>query len=193
MAGHLGGGGLLLFPLTMAYVIVVQRAMDVSVVIRQGLQYGLAKNGVFVIQVVLSFLVILIAVSFVSDNTTNRPQKITFIALGITFVFIIRRLADVLRTWTDRKFFREAYNAEQILSDLSEDVRTMVETKPLLEIVAGKISESLHVPQVALLLRNGNEFLPAYSVGFDVPPPVALTGDSRADLKAWQQPAYFAL
>jgi sigma-B regulation protein RsbU (phosphoserine phosphatase) len=171
---------MLLFPLTMAYVIVVQRAMDVSVVIRQGLQYAFAKNGVLVVQIVLSFLVILIAASFVSDNTTNRPQKITFIALGITFVFIIRRLADALRTWTDKKFFREAYNAEQILSDLSEDVRTMVETRPLLEIVAGKISESLHVPQVSLLLRSGNKFLPAYSIGFDVPPPVALTGDSRA-------------
>src|SRR5207247_5810150 len=32
----------LLFPLTLAYVIVVHRAMDVRVVIRQGLQYALA-------------------------------------------------------------------------------------------------------------------------------------------------------
>lgn len=36
---------LLLFPLTMAYVIVVQRAIDVRVVVRQGLQYGLAKKA----------------------------------------------------------------------------------------------------------------------------------------------------
>src|SRR5205823_13688692 len=48
---------MLLFPLTMAYVIVVQRAMDVSVVIRQGLQYTLATKGVLAIQIALSFLV----------------------------------------------------------------------------------------------------------------------------------------
>lgn len=159
-----------LFPATLAYVIVVQRAMDVSVVVRQGLQYALAKNGILVLQFLLTFIVILIAVSFVSGTEMNRPQRIIFIILGITGVFLIRILADKIKVWIDRKFFREAYNAEQILSDLSEQVRTMVETKPLLETVSHKISESLHVPQVALLLRNGSGFQPAYALGFDESP-----------------------
>ena len=105
---------LLLFPITMAYVIVVQRAMNVSVVVRQGLQYALAKNGVLILQILLSIAVILTALSFISDNTTNRLQKILFIALGVAFVFLIGRLAGKIKTWVDRKFFREAYNAEQI-------------------------------------------------------------------------------
>ncbi len=83
---------MLLFPLTMAYVIVVHRAMDVSIVVRQGLQYALAKNGVFVLQIGLSIAVIVAAFSFVSDSQTNRPQKIMFIAIGITLVFLIRWL-----------------------------------------------------------------------------------------------------
>lgn len=171
---------MLLFPLTIAYVIVVQRAMDVSVVIRQGLQYALAKNGVLAMQIILSVAVILIALSFVSDSTTNRPQKIIFISVGVTFVFLVRLLAGKIRTWVDRRFFREAYDAEQILSDLSDDVRTMVETRPLLETVAARISESLHVPQVALLLRNGSDFVPAYALGYDTPPVVSLNDDTRS-------------
>jgi sigma-B regulation protein RsbU (phosphoserine phosphatase) len=170
---------LLLFPLTMAYVIVVQRAMDVSVVIRQGLQYALAKNGVLVLQILLSFGVIVAAASFVSNTETNRPQKIIFIALGITGVFLIRMLAGRIKIWTDRRFFREAYNSEQILTELSEDVRTMVETRPLLETVSNKISESLHVPQVALLLRNGASFQPAHALGYDSPPVAALNENAR--------------
>ena len=43
----------------------------------------------------------------------------------------------------------------------------MVETKPLLETVSTKISESLHVPQVTLLLKNGNAFHPAYALGYE--------------------------
>ena len=35
-----------LLPVTLAYVIVVQRAMDVRMVIRQGVQYALARRGV---------------------------------------------------------------------------------------------------------------------------------------------------
>lgn len=170
---------ILLFPLTMAYVIVIQRAMDVSVVVRQGLRYALAKNGVIILQILLSFGVILTAVSFVSAPETNRPQRITFIALGITGVFLIRILADKIRIWVDRKFFREAYNAEQILSDLSEEVRTMVETEPLLEKVSTRISESLHVPQVALLLKNGAAFQPAHALGYETLPPVVLPEDAK--------------
>ena len=50
----------------------------------------------------------------------------------------------------------------------------MVETKPLLETVSNKISESLHVPQVALLLKNGDTFQPAHAVGYDNVPIVSL-------------------
>lgn len=170
---------MMLFPLTMAYVIVVHRAMDVSVVVRQGLQYALAKNGVFVLQIILSIVVVATALSFASDEARNRPQKIIFIAVGVIFVFLIRLLAERIKAWTDRKFFREAYNAEQILSDLSEDVRTMVETKPLLETVSTKISESLHVPQVILLLKKGNSFQAAHSLGYENAPSAILNENDK--------------
>jgi sigma-B regulation protein RsbU (phosphoserine phosphatase) len=98
-----------------------------------------------------------------------------FIALGVTGVLLIRLTAEKLKAWTDRRFFREEYNAEQILSDLSEEVRTMIETKPLLEMVSNRISQSLHVPQVALLLKNGNTFQPAYALGYETAPLVSLT------------------
>ncbi len=171
---------ILLFPLTMAYVIVVYRAMDVGVVIRQGLQYGLAKGGVRVIQV-LSLLVIGLLILW-SINTYGASfwTQVIIIAAGIAIVPLIEKAAKPLRLWIDKRFFREAYNAELILSELSDDVRTMVETKPLLEAVATRISESLHVPQVALLLRNGMSFVPAYTIGYDTPPVVALNGTSKS-------------
>ncbi len=171
---------MLLFPLTMAYVIVVHRAMDVSVVVRQGLQYTLAKSGVRILQFFLLFGIGLGVLWSINNYGSNISAQIGFIVGGIALVPLIEFVAKPLRVWIDRRFFREAYNAEQILSELSEDVRTMVETKPLLETVATRISESLHVPQVALLLRMGANFAPAYALGFDTPPVVSLTGDSKA-------------
>jgi sigma-B regulation protein RsbU (phosphoserine phosphatase) len=56
-----------LFPLTMAYVILVYRAMDVRLVIRQGFRYLLAKNGVRAVQAMTSFVIIMIAA-----NVTGR-------------------------------------------------------------------------------------------------------------------------
>jgi sigma-B regulation protein RsbU (phosphoserine phosphatase) len=170
---------MLLFPLTMAYVIVIQRAMDVSVVVRQGLQYALARNGIkalqFIFLVALIFWVVWISRSY----KENMMAQIGFIAAGFAMIPLIDFVAKRLRVWIDRKFFREAYNAEQILSDLSEEVRTMVETKPLLEIVSAKISESLHVPQVILLLKNGNSFQSAYALGYETAPSASLMENDK--------------
>jgi phosphoserine phosphatase RsbU/P len=54
---------LLVFPLTMAYVIVVHRAMDVRVALRQGVQYLLATSGVRILQMAISAGVIVLAVT----------------------------------------------------------------------------------------------------------------------------------
>lgn len=171
---------MLLFPLTMAYVIVVHRAMDVSVVIRQGLQYALAQGGVRVIQMLLLFGIGMLVWWSINRYGANISTQVAFIVGGVALVPLVDMIAKPLRLWIDKRFFREAYNAEMILSELSDDVRTMVETRPLLETVAGRISESLHVPQVSLLLKNGSNYMPAYSLGFDTEPAVSLSGDSKS-------------
>jgi phosphoserine phosphatase RsbU/P len=157
---------MLLFPITLAYVIVVHRAMDVRVVIRQGLQYGLATTGIRVLQVVLGFIVIWTAVNLSLDPTRSKPQKITVIAWGVVLVIGLRRVAEFVRKWIDRRFFRDAYNAEQILEALSDEVRSIVEKRPLLERVATRIAESLHIPRVAVLLEEGGAYRPAFALGF---------------------------
>lgn len=171
---------MLLFPLTMAYVIVVYRAMDVGVVIRQGLQYAFAQGGVRIIQLLLLLGIGLLVRWSINNYGFSFGAQIAFIVGGVALVPLVDLIAKPLRLWIDRRFFREAYDAEKILSDLSDDVRTMVETKPLLETVAGKISESLHVPQVSLLLNDGKGYVPAYSIGYDTLPVVSLSSDSRA-------------
>lgn len=171
---------MMLFPLTMAYVIVVYRAMDVGVVIRQGLQYALATNGVKVLQILLLIAVVIGTLLIVRNFGEDFWTQIAFVVGGIALIPMIDFAAKRLRVWIDKKFFREAYDAEQILTDLSDDVRMMVETRPLLETVTSKISESLHVPQVSLLLKNGTSFAPAHSLGFDTEPVVSLSENSIA-------------
>jgi sigma-B regulation protein RsbU (phosphoserine phosphatase) len=159
-------GMLVIFPLTMAYVIVVHKAMAVGVALRQGLQYALAQNGVRILQVLGVAAIMVAAFSMANSPGRNRPQKITVIAFGVTAVVTIRRVGERLRTWIDRRFFREAYNAEQVLTDLSEQVRSMVEPKTLLETVALRISETLHVSKVAVLLGGAEMYQPAVAMGF---------------------------
>jgi phosphoserine phosphatase RsbU/P len=96
------------------------------------------------------------------------------VAGTVAIVAIGRRFADRLRGWVDRRFFREAYQTDAILSDLATKVRTMVETGPLLETVATRIAESLHVPCIAILLDSDGMFQPTYALGYKATPSVSI-------------------
>ena len=157
---------MLFFPITLAYVIVVHRAMDVRVVIRQGLQYALARGGIRVLQIILTAILLFVGIYYTRTKHLSLANEITMVALLLIVVIRLRTVADKVRAWTDRRFFRDAYNSEQILEALSEEVRSIVEKKPLLERVASKIAESLHIPRVAVLLEGGGAYRPAFVLGY---------------------------
>ena len=182
---------LILFPLTLTYVIVVQKAMGVGVALRQGLQYTLARGSIRVLQFIAMGVVIVAGTTMAANASHDRPQKTIVILAGITAYFTIRRLGDNLRTWVDRRFFRESYNAENVLTELSDQVRSMIEPKSLLETVAARISDTLHVPQVAVLLSGDGFYRPAFAVGYASLPAVAFpskTGTALV-LKSQKEPA----
>jgi sigma-B regulation protein RsbU (phosphoserine phosphatase) len=155
---------LLVFPLTMAYVVVVHRAMDVRVVLRQGLQYLLATSGIRILQIAISAGVIVSAATIGANSSV--AVRVGLIAVGFAVLLGLGAFADRLRGWIDLRFFREAYEADEILADLAARVRTMVETEPLLETVASRVAEALHVPRIAILLNGNGTFRPAYSLGY---------------------------
>src|SRR6185369_10449609 len=121
-----------LFPVTMAYVIVVGRALDVRMIVRTGVQYTLARGGIRIIQACLVIAVIFFVVGTLDKGHVSRPKLFTQVAIAVVLAVRIRTLGEGLRRWVDRRFFREAYNSEQILGELSEHVRSILDTRELL-------------------------------------------------------------
>jgi len=180
----------LLLPLTLAYVVVVQRAMDVRLVIRQGLQYTLARRGVLILQVLLSAALFIVMASLLTSHAMKPAGTVVIMALGLWGIFLLHGATLSLAIWVDRRFFRDVYNAEQILSDLAEKVRMIVETQPLLEIVTQRIADSLHVKRVAVLLNGSGPYRPAHSLGYRTLPDMAFAGNTATVqlLKSERQP-----
>jgi sigma-B regulation protein RsbU (phosphoserine phosphatase) len=160
---------LAVFPLALAYVIVVHRALDVRVVLRQGLQYALAQRGIRAMQLLLTLLVIGLAVS-VGSQRLHWAAKLLIVTGGAVAIAFMDKAARSLSNWTDRRFFREAHNAELILNELNESVRTIVESGLLLETVARKIGDSLHVARMAILVKSSGAYQVEYAAGYDSPP-----------------------
>lgn len=168
----------LLLPVTLAYVIVVQRALDIRVVLRQGLQYTLARRGVLILQILLSAALFVALTILMTSRSMNPLGTVAALAVGFWGIFLLHGATQRLAVWVDRRFFRDAYNAEQILNDLAEKVRTIVEIQPLLETVAQRIADSLHVKQIAVLLDRDGLYRPAHAVGVDALPELAFSSNA---------------
>lgn len=150
-----------LFPLTLAYVIVVERAMDLGFVIRQSAQYAIARGGLWVLRAGT----VLFAFHLMSQSTQMASgSTLSAVGIGLLGLVMLRqRNASKASAWLDRKFFREAYDAETVMSDLATEAGRYVEIEPLLNNVAQRIAATLHVPDIVILVRDRGTYRTRYS------------------------------
>ena len=166
--GGIGTVLFLIFPFTLAYVIVVQRAMDVRILLRMGTKYALARATLTVVRTgVLTGLVVLLIAALRSPSLTVR-SAIEIAILAALFLLLRSQFTKNLSSWLDRKFFREAYNSEQLLAELSHRVRKYNESGPMLEMVLKSLAETLHIDKIAVLLRGAKTFQLQQAVGIKI-------------------------
>ena len=164
------------FPVTLAYVVLTQRAADLRVVIRQGIRYIFAKAGLRILIAIAVGAVIWGLSEAVFSTRASLSVQITILNIcAVVAVLLARRFRMKTFAWVNRKFFREAYNAELILNELNENIRTIIDEPKLLETVANALSTSLHVPCVAILLNTDGTLSPAYAIGCEAYGRVHLT------------------
>ena len=157
---------MMIFPAVLAYVVIVHKAMGVGMAIRQSLQYALARRALRFIQMAIGVAVLFGLLEIFSDPAKRRVDRLQWMAFGVLLMVFVRRGADRFRAWIDRRFFRQAVDAEKILAELGEHVRSIADRRELLETVSRKIGEALHIPRVAAFVRGDTGFLPAFATGY---------------------------
>jgi sigma-B regulation protein RsbU (phosphoserine phosphatase) len=134
------------------------RNIPVSFLIRQSVRYLLVSSGFRFLQAI----VVLAALSFVLtgsriaaiDQFGNRADILAAICVTVAIIALLTALNRRVMTAIDRRFFREAYNAQLILTDLGEAIPTLTKTKDLVELVANKIRDALHPQSVTIFLDD---------------------------------------
>ena len=170
-----------IFPITLAYAVLTERAMQLSVVIRQGMRYTLARGGLRVLIFAVASLFFWRLSVLLSRPTISQTMRILVLAAVVAVMaFVLRRVRSQLFEAIDRKFFREQYQSEAVLSDLSERVRTIVDEKQLFETVARCVSDALHVSHSCVLTNSDGLLRPVFTAGLAIPEQVQLPEDSKA-------------
>ncbi len=146
------------FPLSFAYAILRHRLFDVQVMVRQGLQYALARG-------VLLALVPAMGAIFLLDLLLHGKQPLVEILRARGWVYGalggVALLAHARRqqwlTALDRHFFRERYDAQRLLREVAEEVRRAGGFERVAPRVVARIEAALHSEFVALLVREPRE------------------------------------
>src|SRR5205807_9605023 len=109
---------LLACPLSFYYAIIRHRVFDIHIIIRQGLQYALARGTVLGVIPVLA-AVLVVDLGFNSQRPLIeilRSRGWIYMGLsGLALLSYSRR-----KPWLDaldRRFFRERYDAQRVLRD----------------------------------------------------------------------------
>jgi sigma-B regulation protein RsbU (phosphoserine phosphatase) len=166
------------FPLSLAYTVIVQRALDLRILLRQGTRYAFAQGTLWVLQaIVFTFLAVRLF-RFAHNSGRFAHFLITPAVFVVIVLFLRLRVARPLSLWIDRRFFREAYSVDKVLVELSEQARTFTETEPLLQTITERISQTLHVDRIAFLLRQGKLFELQFAQGIPLTADVALAENS---------------
>jgi sigma-B regulation protein RsbU (phosphoserine phosphatase) len=148
------------FPLSFVYAVVRHRVFGIRLILHRGLQYALVSRGFLVFEGVVIFAGLFFGVGPVlgtlSPATDPKIASVGIVVATLVLLGGVRRVNQGVLPAIDRHFFREAYNVQQILTDLSRAVRRLA-SRPdqLLARITDEISAALHPDQVAIFLTDG--------------------------------------
>ena len=160
-----------LMPLSFAYAIVRHQVIPVSLIIRRSVRYVLVSRGAILLDMIAVGLSVTAVLTCFFNRT--RPPVIVIglvsAAVGIVTWKIASGLHDrYLRPLIDRRFFRQSYDAHQIVAELTGALRGVTDLPKLLELVATKLRTALQTEYVTIYLRDPStgSFDNAYSCDY---------------------------
>ena len=126
--------------------------------VRRSVRYLLVSRGFLILEAVCVFA----SLSFVLtgsriaaiDRLGNRADIVASIVVTTLTIVLLRAMNRRAMIAIDRRFFREAYNAQLVLTELSNAVRSFTSIEQLVEVVATKISDALHPANVTVFLEE---------------------------------------
>jgi hypothetical protein len=143
-------------PLVTSYSVLVDRVVELRLVIRSALQYALARYTLLA----LIFLPLVGTAWYVYRHRGETVLTLlsglgplmllaTVMAAGLILQMRHRALNAL-----DKQFFREQYDARRILSDLADRCRKATTSDELVALVCREVDRALHLDYVTVLLAT---------------------------------------
>ena len=142
----------LLIPLSLGYAITKHQVFGIRVVVRRSFQYLLAR-GVLETAIVFPVVAMVAIGAFrpqVRIDDLIHPAYTVFVVLAVPGILFRRQILRAV----DRRFFRPAWDEEQLLSGLVESIQSQVDFHETEATVSRYIRQALHPETLTILYRE---------------------------------------
>jgi sigma-B regulation protein RsbU (phosphoserine phosphatase) len=147
-----------LFPLSFAYSIIRHQVIPARILLRRSARYLLISRGFVFVQalVVFALLSFLLTGSRMAaiDRLGARADIVVTMLITAFSIGLLTLLNQRVMPLIDRKFFREAYDAQQVLSELGRELRTVSAIPQVLEKTVARVQNALHAENVTVFLLD---------------------------------------
>jgi hypothetical protein len=146
---------LLAAPLSVTYAVLRHRLFDISFIVRQWLQYALARWAVLSIAPVLMAVLVIDLVAHGQETINAVLRRRGFLYASVAAVALAAYVQR--KRWLDgidRRFFRERHDGYAILREVAEQIRRSGSIDRVAPIVVARIEAALHPEFAALLVRD---------------------------------------
>jgi signal transduction histidine kinase/CheY-like chemotaxis protein len=158
------------FPCTLIYVIVVRRAFETRVLLRQSVKYALARRGVTLFRfAALGWMAAMMIYIFNQSHIRLTPLSGTTLLLTFLIVTFEQTIVQRLLAWSDRLFFGTLYSSEQIVIALGDTLRnsSFKEINTLLNTILEGSARAFQFSHGAALLKSDNDYSCRQAIGME--------------------------
>jgi len=146
-----------------AYAIMKHRLMDVRLVVARSVAY------VFLIAIIAAFYTsaVFIAGSLFLTGKTSVNQTILYVLLTIFVAFTFQPVRYFLEKVTEKIFFKNNYNSNELLSRLTKILATNLKLENISTKTLNELFATMHVSKGTFYVVNDREIMHLASGGFD--------------------------
>jgi phosphoserine phosphatase RsbU/P len=179
---------LFLLPLSFAYAVIKHRVMEIPVLLRRSARYVVVHHAIVSVAIVIGIVLTLCfaalfsrvlpegsRVAAIADAAVPHGQDgyheymtetergalsgVAGAVFGVLITLATRKGVNKVTQRLDRAFFREAYDARQLLQDLARRTRGAVDRQQLAQLLEQSLDRALHPSTILVLLRTRTDRL----------------------------------
>ncbi|MGZ8831559.1 MAG: PP2C family protein-serine/threonine phosphatase, partial [Thermoanaerobaculia bacterium] len=162
----------LLIPISFAVAILKYRLMNIDVLIKKTVAYGILSGLIIAI-----YLVLVGGLGTVLVNVVGVRNQTMVIASTLVVALVFVPLRNRLQHLVDRNLFRQKYDYPQALRVLAAETLTARDPRAFHHIAAETLQQALQIRSVVIFERQQDELITSAKVGL----PDSVLGSVRMD------------